>query len=192
MANIEEKIENLVKDKIESLGYNIYDVQYVKEGQEYYLRIFIEKENGSIDLNDCEKVNDAINDLLDSADYIKDQYFLEVSSTGLEKILRKDKHLQDNIGNQIQIKLFKPIEIQAQEEVEENKENIEQSQQSKFKKNKKAKGNKNKANKLKEIQGKLDSFDTNQIVIELDNNQKLNIERNNISLIKTVFDWDSI
>ena len=100
MANIEEKIENLVKDKIESLGYNIYDVQYVKEGQEYYLRIFIEKENGSIDLNDCEKVNDAINDLLDSADYIKDQYFLEVSSTGLEKILRKDKHLQDNIGNQ--------------------------------------------------------------------------------------------
>ena len=192
MANIEEKVENLVKDKIESLGYSIYDVQHVKEGQEYYLRIFIEKENGSIDLNDCEKVNDAINDLLDSADYIKDQYFLEVSSTGLEKILRKDKHLQDNIGNQIQIKLFKPIEIQAQEEVEENKENIEQSQQSKFKKNKKAKGNKNKANKLKEIQGKLDSFDTNQIVIELDNNQKLNIERNNISLIKTVFDWDSI
>ena len=192
MANIEEKVENLVKDKTESLGYSIYDVQYVKEGQEYYLRIFIEKENGSIDLNDCEKVNDAINDLLDSADYIKDQYFLEISSTGLEKILRKDKHLQDNIGNQIQIKLFKPIEIQAQEEVEENKENIEQSQQSKFKKNKKAKGNKNKANKLKEIQGKLDSFDTNQIVIELDNNQKLNIERNNISLIKTVFDWDSI
>ncbi len=181
MANIEEKIENLVKDKIESLGYNIYDVQYVKEGQEYYLRIFIEKENGSIDLNDCEKVNDAINDLLDSADYIKDQYFLEVSSTGLEKILRKDKHLQDNIGNQIQIKLFKPIEIGQEED-----ESVEQNKKSKSKKNK------NKANKLKEIQGKLDSFDTNQIVIELDNNQKLNIERNNISLIKTVFDWDSI
>lgn len=181
MANIEEKVENLVKDKIESLGYSIYDVQYVKEGQEYYLRIFIEKENGSIDLNDCEKVNDAINDLLDSADYIKDQYFLEVSSTGLEKILRKDKHLQDNIGNQIQIKLFKPIEIkqEADEPVERNKKS-------------KSKKNKNKANKLKEIQGKLDSFDTNQIVIELDNNQKLNIERNNISLIKTVFDWDSI
>ena len=181
MANIEEKVENLVKDKTESLGYSIYDVQYVKEGQEYYLRIFIEKENGSIDLNDCEKVNDAINDLLDSADYIKDQYFLEISSTGLEKILRKDKHLQDNIGNQIQIKLFKPIEIGQEED-----ESVEQNKKSKSKKNK------NKANKLKEIQGKLDSFDTNQIVIELDNNQKLNIERNNISLIKTVFDWDSI
>ena len=110
MANIEEKVENLVKDKTESLGYSIYDVQYVKEGQEYYLRIFIEKENGSIDLNDCEKVNDAINDLLDSADYIKDQYFLEVSSTGLEKILRKDKHLKNNIGTEINIKLFKKDE----------------------------------------------------------------------------------
>ena len=74
MANIEEKVENLIKNNVENLGYSIYDVQYVKEGQEYYLRIFIEKESGSIDLNDCEKVNDAINDLLDSADYIKDQY----------------------------------------------------------------------------------------------------------------------
>ena len=95
MANIEEKIENLVKQKIEDLGYELYDVQYVKEGQNYILRIFIEKPNGSIDLNDCEKVNDGINDLLDNANYIKDQYFLEVSSTGVEKILRKDKHLKE-------------------------------------------------------------------------------------------------
>lgn len=181
MANIEDKVESLVKDKIESLGYSIYDVQYVKEEQDYYLRIFIEKENGSIDLNDCEKVNDAINDLLDSADYIKDQYFLEVSSTGLEKILRKDKHLQDNIGNQIQIKLFKPIEIkQEADEVEKQKNKA---------KNKK---NKKQNNKVKELQGKLNSFDENQIAIELENNQELSIERNNISLIKTVFDWDSI
>lgn len=182
MANIEEKVENLVKEKIEGLGYSIYDVQYVKEGQEYYLRIFIEKENGPIDLNDCEKVNDAINDLLDSADYIKDQYFLEVSSTGLEKILRKDKHLQNNIGNQIQVKLFKPIEV-----IEESDE------KSKVKGNKRTKKKNNKANnKLKEIQGKLESFNDKQIVIELDNKQKLSIERNNISLIKTVFDWESI
>ena len=178
MANIEEKVENLIKNKVEDLGYSIYDVQYVKEGQEYYLRIFIEKESGSIDLNDCEKVNDAINDLLDFADYIKDQYFLEVSSTGLEKILRKDKHLQDNIGNQIQIKLFKPIELPKTEE------NIEQ--------NKKTKGKNNKNSKIKEIQGKLDSFNEKQIAIELADNQMLNIERNNISLIKTVFDWDSV
>lgn len=180
MANIEEKVENLIKNNVENLGYSIYDVQYVKEGQEYYLRIFIEKESGSIDLNDCEKVNDAINDLLDSADYIKDQYFLEVSSTGLEKVLRKDKHLQDNIGNQIQIKLFKPIELTKTKEI------IEPNQKSKGKKNK------NKDNKIKEIQGKLDSFNEKQIAIELEDNQMLNIERNNISLIKTVFDWESV
>ena len=111
MANIEEKIENLVKQKIEDLGYELYDVQYVKEGQNYILRIFIEKPNGSIDLNDCEKVNDSINDILDSANYIKEQYFLEVSSTGVEKTLRKDKHLRDNIGEELQISLFKPIDI---------------------------------------------------------------------------------
>ena len=111
MANIEEKVESLIKKPIEDMGYTLYDVQYVKEGQNYFLRVFIEKPNGSIDLNDCEKVNDGINDLLDTADYIKDQYFLEVSSTGVEKILRKDQHLEDNIGNKVQISLFKPIDV---------------------------------------------------------------------------------
>ena len=111
MVKKKKKIENLVKQKIEDLGYELYDVQYVKEGQNYILRIFIEKPNGSIDLNDCEKVNDSINDILDSANYIKEQYFLEVSSTGVEKTLRKDKHLRDNIGEEVQISLFKPIDI---------------------------------------------------------------------------------
>ena len=111
MANIEEKVENLIKKPIENLGYNLYDVQYVKEGPNYFLRVFIEKPNGSIDLNDCEKVNDGINDILDTADYIKEQYFLEVSSTGLEKILRKDEHLKQNVEKEIQVNLFKPIEI---------------------------------------------------------------------------------
>ena len=118
MANIEEKIENLVKQKIEEIGYDLYDVQYVKEGQNYILRIFIEKPNGSIDLNDCEKVNDGINDLLDDANYIKEQYFLEVSSTGVEKNLRKDKHLKSNIGNEIQINLFKNIEVLGKKQKE--------------------------------------------------------------------------
>lgn len=118
MASIEEKIENLVKPKIEDLGYELYDVQYVKEGQNYILRIFIEKPNSSIDLNDCEKVNNSINDLLDNANYIKEQYFLEISSTGVEKILRKDKHLKENIGEEIQISLFKQIDILGKKQKE--------------------------------------------------------------------------
>lgn len=108
MASIEERVEELVTPKIESLGYNVYDVQYAKEGKDYFLRIFIDKESG-IDLNDCEKVNNEINDILDEADYIKEQYFLEISSPGIERILRKDKHLENSIGKEIQVKLFKPF-----------------------------------------------------------------------------------
>lgn len=108
MANIEEKVESLIVKPITELGYELYDVQYAKEGSDYYLKVFIENAEG-ISLEDCEKVTHAINDILDTANYIKEQYFLEVSSTGVEKVLRKDKHLQENIGEEIVVKLFKPV-----------------------------------------------------------------------------------
>jgi len=111
MANIEEKVEALIKTKIEKLGYNLYDVEYAKEGKDYFLRIYIDGKNG-ISLTDCEKVTGEINDILDKADYIKEGYFLEVSSTGIERVLRKDKHLEGAIGEEVEIKLFKPIDKQ--------------------------------------------------------------------------------
>lgn len=106
MANIEEKVEKLLKEKIENIGYELYDVEYAKEGKNYFLRIYIDKPEG-IDLKDCEKVNDEISDLLDEANYIKEQYFLEVSSPGIERVLRKEKHLQQNKEKEIFVKLFK-------------------------------------------------------------------------------------
>ena len=109
MAKIEERVEELIKDKIENIGYSLYDVEYAKEGPNYYLRIFIDNEKG-IDLNDCEKVSNEINEILDQADYIKEQYFLEVSSPGVERILRKDRHLEQNIGKEVEVKLFKKDE----------------------------------------------------------------------------------
>lgn len=109
MANIEEKVEKLIKEKIESIGYSLYDVEYAKEGPNYYLRIYIDNSKG-IDLNDCEKVSNEISDVLDESNYIKDQYFLEVSSPGIERILRKDRHLEQNIGKQVEVKLFKKDE----------------------------------------------------------------------------------
>ena len=109
MAKIEEKVEELIKYKIENIGYSLYDVEYAKEGPNYYLRIYIDSPKG-IDLNDCEKVSNEINDVLDEANYIKEQYYLEVSSPGIERILRKDNHLEQNIGNQIEVKLFKKDE----------------------------------------------------------------------------------
>ena len=113
MANIEEKVEMLLKNKIENIGYELYDVEYAKEGPNYYLRIFIDSEKG-IDLDDCEKVSNAITEILDKEDYIKEQYFLEVSSPGVERILRKEKHLKDNVETEVQIKLFKPLDGQKQ------------------------------------------------------------------------------
>ena len=75
------------------------------------MRVYIDKEEG-INLEDCEKVSNEINEILDQADYIKEQYFLEVSSPGIERILRKDKHLKQNIGKEVEVKLFRPMEKQ--------------------------------------------------------------------------------
>lgn len=151
MANIEEKVEALITKPIHDLGYEVYDVEYVKEGKDYFLRIFIDKPEG-IDLNDCEKVSGGINELLDEADYIKEQYFLEVSSPGIERILRKDKHFDDNIGNNVELKLFKPI------------------------------------NKQKSVIGILKKYNKEFITIEVDG-EELYIDRKNISVVKTVYEW---
>ena len=108
MAKIEDQVQNLLEKIINDLGYDLYDVIYTKEGKDYYLRIFIDNDKG-IGIEDCEKVNDAINDILDEKDLIPDSYFLEVSSPGLEKLLRKEKHFLKNIGKEITIKLYKPL-----------------------------------------------------------------------------------
>ncbi len=108
MAKIEEKVEELITNTIQNLGYELYDVEYVKEARDYYLRVYIDNEKG-ITLDDCELVSNNITDLLDKEDYIKEQYFLEVSSPGVERVLRRDKHLEGNIGKNVQIKLFKPL-----------------------------------------------------------------------------------
>ncbi len=109
MASIEERVETLIKPSIEKIGYDLYDVEYAKEGKNYFLRVFIDKTEG-IDLEDCEKVSNEINELLDEADYIKEQYFLEVSSPGIERVLKKERHLEQNIGKEVHIKLFKKDE----------------------------------------------------------------------------------
>ncbi len=154
MAKIEEKVEKLIQDKVKNIGYSLYDVEYVKEGANYYLRIYIDSPKG-IDLSDCEKVSNEINDILDEADYIKEQYFLEVSSPGIERVLRKDKHLKQNIENRVEVKLFKKDE----------------------------KGNKSYIGILKK-------FDTETVTIET--TKEITIERKNIALLKTVYNWEEL
>ena len=108
MTSLEKKIEELVKPIIENLGYKIYDVIYQKEGKDNYLRIFIDSPKG-IDLNDCEKVNDSVNDILDEKDYIKAQYYLEISSPGIERNLRRDEQFLENINKKIEVHLYNSI-----------------------------------------------------------------------------------
>lgn len=113
MTALEKKIEELVKPVIEELGYTIYDVIYQKEGKENHLIIFIDSPNG-IGLNDCELVNNSITDLLDEKDYIKNEYYLEISSPGIERNLRRDEHFITNINKEINVHLFKAIDGQKE------------------------------------------------------------------------------
>ena len=109
MSKIEESIEKLIKDKIENIGYELYDVLYLKEGSSKVLRIVIDSDKG-ISLDDCEKVNNEIKQIIDETDLIEEQYFLEISSPGIERLLRKDWQLKKFIGNKVDVKLFKKDE----------------------------------------------------------------------------------
>lgn len=108
-SNIEKKTEELLKQIIENMGYDLYDVEYLKEGKDYHLCIYIDKENG-IDILDCEKVNEVIDPILDKADYIKDSYFLEVSSAGLERKLKRKEHFEKQIGKKIEVNLYSKVD----------------------------------------------------------------------------------
>ena len=105
----ESKTEKLLAPIVERFQVEIYDVEYVKEGSDYFLRAFIDKPEG-VNIEDCENVSRALSDALDQADFIPDAYVLEVSSPGLGRTLKKDKHFQKSIGQEVEIKLFKPID----------------------------------------------------------------------------------
>ena len=90
------------------LGYSIWDVEYVKEGADWYLRITIDSENG-IDIEDCEKMSRAIDPLLDEYDVIEDAYHLEVSSPGIERDIKTDYHMDVCKGETVILKLYAPI-----------------------------------------------------------------------------------
>lgn len=102
----EAKTESLVMPILEANSFELYDVEYIKEGGNWYLRIYIDKEDG-ITVEDCELVSRAMNDILDEKDYIQDAYIFEVSSPGLGRQLKKDKHFQKSIGEEVELKLFK-------------------------------------------------------------------------------------
>lgn len=108
LESLVNDVESLIKPSIEEMNYELYHVEYVKENGEFYLRIYIDSTSG-ISLQDCEKVSRTISDLLDEADPIKDAYYLEVSSPGINRYLYTPKHYQDNISKKILVKTISPV-----------------------------------------------------------------------------------
>ncbi len=103
--SIKDTVREIVEPTINELGYDIWDVTYSKIGADWHLEITIDKEDG-IFIEDCEKVHRAIDPILDEKDPIEGFYYLEVSSPGIERELRTDKHIELSIGQRVEAKLF--------------------------------------------------------------------------------------
>jgi len=106
--NIEQTVETYLKPILDEHNFELVDVEYVKEGTNWYLRVFIDKEGG-ITIDDCELVSRALEKILDKEDPIKNSYILEVSSPGLDRPLKKDSDFEKYKGRIVDIKLYKPF-----------------------------------------------------------------------------------
>ena len=106
MANVADRVYSLIEETVKNEGVDLWDVRFVKEGANWYLRIIIDSENG-ISIDDCTNVHHAVDPILDEADPIDRSYYLEVCSPGLERELTRDEHYEAMVGEKIKIKLYK-------------------------------------------------------------------------------------
>ena len=106
--NIAENVREALEGTINGLGYRLWDVEFVKEASEWYLRFTIDSDDG-ITIDDCEKVHRVIDPMLDDLDPIDHAYHLEVSSPGIERDIRTDEHFAACIGEEIEIRFFAPV-----------------------------------------------------------------------------------
>ena len=109
----ENRTEELLTPIAEVSQVEIYDVEDLKEGSDWYLRAYIDKPEG-VNIQDCENVSRALSDKLDEVDFIDDAYILEVSSPGLGRTLKKDKHLEKSLGEEVELRLYKPRDKQKE------------------------------------------------------------------------------
>ncbi len=107
--DFEARTSKLLEPIAARYGVEIYDVEYVKEGGNWFLRAFIDKGTG-VTIDDCERVSRALSDRLDQEDFIPDSYMLEVCSPGLGRTLKKDAHFQKSLGERVDVKLYRPFQ----------------------------------------------------------------------------------
>lgn len=109
----EKRTEEILQPIVDANGFELVDVEYVKEGGTWYLRAYIDKPGG-ITVDDCELVSRAANDILDEQDFVEDSYVFEVSSPGLGRPLKKEKDFARSIGEEVEIRTFRPINRQKE------------------------------------------------------------------------------
>ena len=156
----EEQTEQLLQPIIDENNFELVDVEYVKEGGNWFLRAYIDKEGG-ITIDDCELVSRALSDLLDKEDFIPDSYILEVSSPGLGRQLKKDKDFKRSIGKEIEIKLYKPVKIK------DGKKEVS----------------------TKELIGGWEAFDGEKLIVSFDEEETMELLRSDIAIVKLALDF---
>ncbi len=109
MAKVTDVVAALAAPVVEGCGCTLWDVEYVKEAGEWYLRLYIDKAGG-VSIQDCEAVSRPVSDLLDQADPIPTSYLFEVSSAGLDRALKKPEHFAQCVGQQVDVRLYRPVE----------------------------------------------------------------------------------
>lgn len=157
----EERTEKLLEPIMEANHFELVDVEYVKEGGNWFLRAYVDKEGG-ITIDDCELVSRELSDLLDKEDYISESYILEVSSPGLGRQLKKEKDFKRSIGEKVEVKLYKAFQY-----IDE----------------------KGKKASTKELCGILTAYDEESITLEFEDETQEVIKRNDIAIVKLAFDF---
>ena len=109
LSKIEKLTYDIALPIVEGEGYRVYDVEYAKEGPHWFLRVFITRDEG-VNVDDCETISRALSTILDEKDCISSNYFLEVSSPGIERLLRQNEHFEDAVGEKVRIKLYKEVD----------------------------------------------------------------------------------
>ena len=109
MAKVTEIVAALAAPVVEENGCTLWDVEYVREGGEWFLRLYIDK-TGGVSIQDCEAISRPVSDLLDEADPIEGSYTFEVSSAGLERALKKPEHFEACMGQTVDMKLYRPVD----------------------------------------------------------------------------------
>lgn len=105
----EQQVFDLALPMVENAGLSMWDVEYKKEGSDYYLRVFVDKEDG-VCIDDCEKISRELSDKLDELDFIKEAYMLEVCSAGLDRQLKRESDFLAFLGSEVDVKLYAPID----------------------------------------------------------------------------------